>query len=120
MKCYNHPGIDAVAICKSCARGLCHECLTEVGKSTACKNRCEADVTTLNDLVQRGSTAYQKTSSNMSRAAFFILLLGMVFLVIGLLTSVGSRPNYFCIVMGILFIAWGISQFVSARRFRQK
>jgi hypothetical protein len=120
MKCYNHLEVDAVGLCKSCGRGLCHDCVSEVGTSISCKNRCESDVAAINEMLQRGRTAYQKTSSTMFRSGFFILLLGAVFLIIGLLTSMSSGPNYFLIVMGILFVAWGISHFVSARRLSQK
>ena len=120
MKCFNHPEADAVAICKSCNRGLCHQCMVEVGKSSSCKNRCEADVTMLNELVERGRTAYQKSSNTLFRTGLFTLLLGAVFLLIGLLMSDASGAKYFIIVMGLLFVGWGISYFVSARRLRQK
>ena len=120
MKCYNHPEIDAVGLCKSCGLGLCHECVSEVGTSISCKNRCEADVAALNELVQRGRTAYQKTSGTYLRSGIFILLLGLVFLLIGIASSINSQPNYFLLITGALFICWGISYFFSARRFGQK
>ena len=69
MKCYYHQTVDAVALCKSCSRALCAECISEVGLSCSCRNRCEADVATLNDLVQRGRSAYQKASANQFRSA---------------------------------------------------
>ncbi len=120
MKCYNHPEIDAVALCKSCARGLCHECISEVGTSISCKNRCEADVAAVSELLQRGRTAYQKTSNTYLRSGIFILLLGAVFLLIGIVSSVNSQPNYFLIITGALFVCWGISCLFSARRIGQK
>src|SRR5580658_9442633 len=115
MRCFNHPEVDAVAICKSCSRALCHECVSEVGKSASCKNRCEADVAALNELVQRGRTAYQKTSSTYLRSGIFVLLLGLVFFLIGIATSFGPKPDYFLLITGGLFIAWGISYFFSAK-----
>lgn len=78
------------------------------------------DVTTLNELLERGRTAYQKSSNTLLRTGIFTLLLGAVFLVIGLLMSDASGAKYFIIVMGLLFVGWGISYFVSARRLRQK
>lgn len=88
--------------------------------SISCKNRCEADVATLNELVQRGRTAYQKSSSTLFRSGIFILLLGTVFLLIGVASRLGSQPNYFFLATGALFVAWGISHLFSARRLRQK
>jgi hypothetical protein len=44
MHCFNHAEEHAVAVCKSCGRGLCHDCTTEVEKAQACKGRCESDL----------------------------------------------------------------------------
>jgi len=95
MKCYNHPNVDAVASCKSCARGLCHECIAEVGLSCSCRGRCEADVATLNDLVERGRTAYQKASATYFRSGVFITMLGAVFELLGTVGVASSkRPEW--------------------------
>jgi hypothetical protein len=69
-------------------------------------------VAALNELLQRGRSAYQKTSSAFARSGVFILLLGAVFLTIGIISSIGSQPNYFLLLTGILFVVWGISQFL--------
>jgi ABC-type transport system involved in multi-copper enzyme maturation permease subunit len=71
-------------------------------------------------MLQRGRTAYQKASGTFLRSGIFILLLGAVFLTIGIISSIGSQPNYFLIVTGLLFVGWGISQFLTVRRYRQK
>jgi hypothetical protein len=123
MKCFYHPTVDAVALCKSCSRALCSGCIAEVGLSCSCRNRCEADVATLNDLVERGRTAYQKTSATYFRSGLFTLLLGSVFLVLGvfgLVSGTGGEWDYFLLLVGLLFAGWGVSQFVSARTMRQK
>lgn len=62
MKCFNHASVDAVSVCKSCGRGLCRDSIAEVGLSCSCKGDCEQVVATMNDLVARGRTAYQKMS----------------------------------------------------------
>ena len=123
MKCFYHPAVDAVALCKSCSRALCVDCIAEVGLSCSCRNRCEADVATLNDLVERGRTAYQKTSSTYFRTGLFTFLLGAVFLVLGgfgVASGVAEAPAYFLLVIGVLFAGWAFSYFVSARRMNQK
>lgn len=78
---------------------------------------------TLNDLVERGRTAYQKTSATYFRSGLFTLLLGVPFLIlgsVGVSSGTGGEWGYFLLVMGILFIGWGVSHFVSARRMSQK
>jgi hypothetical protein len=123
MKCFNHAAVDAVAVCKGCGRALCRECVVEVGRSCSCRNRCEADVATHNDLVERGRTAYQKTSATYFRSGIFTLLLGVMFLLIGLAgVSKGTEGawGYFPLVMGFVFAGWAVSHFVSAKRLGQK
>ena len=39
MKCFTHPKEDAVAICKSCGKGVCQECAVIVADESYCK-RC--------------------------------------------------------------------------------
>lgn len=123
MKCFYHPTVDAVAVCKSCGRALCADCIADVGLSCSCRNRCEKDVATLNDLVERGRTAYQKTSATMFRTALFALLLGLLFLVVGVrgaLSQPGGEWEYLWLLVGILFSGWGVSHLLSARKMSQK
>lgn len=123
MKCYYHPTVDAVATCKSCCRALCRDCIAEVGLSCSCRGRCEADVSTLNDLVERGRTAYQKTSANYFRSGVFVTMLGVIFLslgVVGVTSSESSEWSYFFLFVGLIFSGWDVSHFVSARKMRQK
>jgi hypothetical protein len=123
MKCFNHQSENAVALCKSCSRALCPDCIAEVGLSCSCRNRCEADVAILNDLVQRGRTVYQKNSSTLFWAGLFTSLMGSGFLLLGVVSIATGQPLAVSVIptiMGTLFLAWGISYFVSARRMKQK
>jgi len=43
MNCFYHPNQEAIGTCKSCGKGLCAACATDLGKGLACRNRCEAD-----------------------------------------------------------------------------
>ena len=78
---------------------------------------------TLNDLVERGRTVYQKTSGIYFWSGLFILLLGSLFLVLGVFgaaSGTGVEWGYFLLVVGLLFVGWGVSYFISARRMSQK
>ncbi|HTQ15366.1 MAG TPA: SoxR reducing system RseC family protein [Rhizomicrobium sp.] len=50
MKCFYHPGADAVGSCKHCSRGLCRACAGEA-ESLACPQRHETQVAQLDKLV---------------------------------------------------------------------
>ncbi|HUJ11496.1 MAG TPA: hypothetical protein VL171_15895 [Verrucomicrobiae bacterium] len=122
MKCFYHPTVDAVGICKSCNRGLCPDCIANVGTSCSCKNRCEADVAAINEMLQRGRTAHQKTSSTYLRSGIIMALIGVVFVLFGLGNlndPESSGSGRFFLVFGILVLGLAGSFFVTARRFRQ-
>lgn len=119
MKCFYHGDADAVALCKSCARGICHDCCAEVGTTVACRGRCEADVESLTDLIARNKSAYGKTSATYLRAGIFSFILGVAFVGIG--SSLGHRtPNLFLLILGGIFILYGVTQIFAARRWREK
>jgi hypothetical protein len=123
MKCFNHSTVDAVAVCKSCGRALCRDCIAEVGLSCSCRGRCESIVATENELRERGSTAYQKTSASYLRSGIFIMLLGGLFLLLGVVGLAGREQsgwNYFMLVIGVLFAGMGVSNLISAKRLRQR
>src|SRR5882724_3744284 len=93
MKCFTHSNVDAVALCKSCGRALCLECVTEVGLSCSCKGRSETVVATMDDLIERGLTAYLKSSATQMRNGILIILLGVLFVLFSLPT--GARSPFF-------------------------
>lgn len=123
MKCYNHSNVEAVAVCRSCGRALCRDCVTEVGLSCSCKGRCESVVATMDDLVERGRTAYQKSSTLQQRNGIFIILLGVAFLtiaLIGLSRGESSEWSYFMLAAGVLFGGLGVTSLIAAKRLREK
>jgi hypothetical protein len=80
MKCFNHEGVDAVAICKNCNKALCHACAVDVGNGVACVGPCEREVAALNELIRRNSTAAQRTSYAYRRNAIVCILIAMIFI----------------------------------------
>ena len=60
----------------------------------------------MNDLVERGRTAYQKSSATQMRSGVFVVLLGGLFLFFGIVSSSGERStwDYFLLGVGLLFI----------------
>ena len=123
MKCFCHSGYDAIAICKACGRGLCSGCVAEVGLSCSCRNRCEDDVGTLNDLVQRTKTSYQKTSATYYRIGAFTLLIGIIIMTVRFTIAMGDKATEWgaiLVLLGILFTGLGSSHFTSGKRIGQK
>lgn len=113
MFCYYHEGRPAVGCCRSCLKGVCRDCAVDMDRGLACRDRCETDVrellATIHQSVQTraASGGILKASKSMwgGLAAVALLvgagvgawgltlpvfreisLLGIPFLVIGLLT----------------------------------
>ena len=120
MKCFYHGDAEAVAICKSCGRGICHECCAEIGTGAACRNRCEGDVEVINDMIQRNKSSFQKAGSAYTRSGVFLTALGLVFSAVGLYSVRDGHPQWFLLIMGVAFFIYGLSNFGLARRWRAK
>jgi hypothetical protein len=115
VNCFYHPGVCAVGICKSCGKGLCPDCATDLGKGLACRNQCEADVTALRELTARNirnAPAYERIvrsnrGAQYAGATFFILT-GSVFAALPIdhyLTGQFEAFDLFPLILGVLFFA---------------
>ncbi len=114
MKCYNHPETDAVAICKSCGKALCHECAVDVGRGIACKGICEADVQMINSIVDRNTKAYSTLKSRSLFGPIFLIITGMVFVGYGLTSAYASGLS---IILGICFVLYGVVVMIANKRY---
>jgi hypothetical protein len=92
MECFYHEGATAVGSCRSCLKGLCRSCATELEGGLACAGRCESMVRSVVATIQQ-SARYQGVSTGLLRSARG-LWLG--------LTAVAA-------LVGLLVIAWGVS-----------
>jgi hypothetical protein len=116
VRCFYHHDVDAVAVCKSCSRGLCPACAADVGSGVACRDRCETEVRAINEVIARNKTAYQKTEDAYMRNALF-------YAVLGALCLTGGFANYlgYALVLvpaGLVFLLAAFLQYSTARKFR--
>lgn len=120
MNCFTHPQA-AIGICKHCGRGLCHDCVVEVELSLACKSRCEAHVAALNELLDRGKTAYQKTAGAYTKIATVMGLTGLLFTVVGIMMR---KADFIALLvftpLGLVFLLCSVFFFHSAKQYRSR
>lgn len=118
MKCFYHHDIDAVALCKACSRALCPACAADVHPGTACVNRCEADVAALNTIVERSKTAYQKTGQAYKRNAIATMILGALFIVMGVvpILMTGKYGTAVVALLGPVFLLWSYFSYRSGKQ----
>ena len=82
MRCYYHRDVEAVATCRSCCRGLCDACITEVNKVSACRGRCEADVAAVQALIGRSDAAMVTAGRQLRIAALVCVLFAGLFVLL--------------------------------------
>jgi hypothetical protein len=111
MRCYYHRDRDAVGLCKSCGKGLCEDCQTDLGAGLACKGRCEDSVHGLIALVQHNVRAVPtaKALLRLNRpvslgASLFMLAAGGTFIALG---ALDARVRPIAVIGGIL-CAFGV------------
>ena len=88
MHCFYHENKEAVGTCKSCGKGLCRECVVDLGKGLACRGRCETDVQGMIQLIDRNvrlsatatRTVLQGRGIRISTGIFHILIGGLFFI----------------------------------------
>src|SRR5262245_7896203 len=90
MRCFYHNERDAIGTCKSCGKGICHECAADLKKGLACKGRCEADVQALLELIARNiemapasARLLQVSKSSRIGVVVFYFLMGLIFTIGG-------------------------------------
>ena len=120
MKCFVHEKIDALAVCRSCGRGLCRDCITEVGLTCSCKGDCEEVVATMNDLVVRGRTQFQKISNAQFRFGITFGLFGLILMALSGVSFANSENGYYFLALASPLLILGALMMYSAKRLREK
>ena len=118
MRCFYHDSTEAVAICKSCNRGICRDCAVEFKNGVACKNRCEAEVEAVNQIIDRNKTSYEKTSSAYSGNAIIYLMFAIVSGFWGL-KQIANQPlvGWLMVALGLVFLVAALFNYSTSKRF---
>ena len=54
MKCFQHRDNDAIAICKSCAKGVCSVCAIDASPGVACSEACKVSSVETSEMIRAG------------------------------------------------------------------
>ena len=105
MNCFNHQEKSAIGGCKHCYKGLCSDCMVDLGHGIACKNKHETEVENINMIISNNTKVYASASKNTLIAPIFYLFLGLVFAGFGY--SKGGM-NSLGFILGAGFIVFGV------------
>jgi hypothetical protein len=119
VKCF-YDAQEATGVCKNCGRGVCNDSAATVGKSLACKARCEEEVGVLNELFSRNRTIYKRNAGIYTRYAVVPGLLGVFSLGYALFQqdSLGSITSFYAGAGVLMLLAAGIALY-NGRQFRK-
>lgn len=116
MNCFYHRGVAAVAICKNCGRGLCVDCVAEIGTAIACKNKCETDVEVMNKVFKQSKKAFDNYSKAYSLSTLWLSLIGIGFIVSAFILT--PKLMGFQISMGILMLIGAVFYYFLGKRYK--
>ncbi|GAB4197426.1 MAG: hypothetical protein Tsb002_31530 [Wenzhouxiangellaceae bacterium] len=106
MHCFNHENAEAVGICKHCSKGVCADCVTDLGFGLACKNLHEAQVEAVNAVIENNTRIYAAAPANSLITPVFYLFMGIVFAAYGYQSRDGLTSLAF--IMGVGFIIFSL------------
>ncbi|MGA9472199.1 MAG: hypothetical protein WBV36_07030 [Terriglobales bacterium] len=112
MKCFNHPGMDAVGSCKNCFKGVCVQCAKDTGIGVVCSAPCEEEVKSIRAMVERNRKVYPFAARNHFKNAIWLTAMAAVFIVYGLVTHRGL----FTIAFGAVLLLGAAFSVFSGRR----
>ena len=117
MKCFYHQDVDAVGICKSCQKGVCMDCLVEVGHSIACRSTCEEHVGIVDAMVNKSivTVSSQKKYSHFTPLFLIACGISILFLFFSIDGKFGL-PS----LLGFVLIGFGVfNHFLNRRLLKE-
>lgn len=114
MRCFNHPDLDAVGVCKVCQKGLCPACGADLGHSLACKATHEEQAARLHALVQRNLTIQRAAGGARYAGPVFMAFMGAAMTMLA--TQMPRTSNTAFDVIGVGFLVYAAVMFTAQRR----
>lgn len=117
MRCFNHPDVEAVGICKHCSKGICKECVEDSGHGIACSFPCVSEIRSLYAAISRNKKVYSIAAKAGLRNAIWFFLLGGIFFAFAVWTEIKDSPfMMYLFGMGALMIVAGVFALVNSRK----
>jgi hypothetical protein len=111
MKCFYHRDREAVGLCKSCGKGLCGDCQTDLGQGLACKDRCEDRVRSLIALIDHNVRVAPAARTIMRLNRRTWVLVGLFALITGIFITILSASDErirLVVPLGLLVSLFGV------------
>lgn len=114
MKCFNHHDRDAFGTCKTCGKGLCLDCMTEVSGMIVCKDNPKCAET-----AKLVSISYNNIKSAYSnRARLLTTLLGITFFITGIVFGFIGLGDIGTMILAFVFCVMGITLIINNSKIK--
>jgi len=118
MKCFRHHSEDAVGICKSCGKGVCPKCTTELTNGLACKDSCEKRVNLINRTLDNNQNVISASNKQIKNIASMGVIVGVLLAISGIYFMQFDKVNGgVFIAIGIVFILSGIMRLAKKSQY---
>lgn len=111
MDCFVHPGSGAVAICKTCCKGICHRCARPHELGIYCSAECADHGAKMQTVNKRVLKLYSvgEARTPLGSAVVIYGVLGLAFSIFGLWSAFQAeaidKGDTFAIAMGLVLLA---------------
>lgn len=118
MKCINHDDVEAIGICKNCFKAVCKQCIVPNQYDfIVCSANCLEEAAAAQIMTDKAKMAYGLKPGRLPVTSIFTLLSGFFFSLWGLLTILGgSLWGFFVLALGAIFIVAGVLYWVNQRK----
>ena len=118
MNCFRHDSQAAVGICKSCGRGLCRTCASEVPNGLACRGSCEDRVALLNRVIDRSTDNLAVVNAQARTQGLHSIVVGFVFVGFGFWAyrDAMNALGVFAGALGALIALYGVIRAFGKKR----
>ena len=119
MNCFYHPEKPAIALCKSCGRGLCLDCAADIGDGLACMSRCEERARIINRMIDTNKQILSAANTQLRRGMVFTIVTGLLFGAFGFYLGFdrGGLPGIIFIALGLAFLIRGVLSYTRGARY---
>jgi hypothetical protein len=116
MKCFVHPSLEAVGACKYCFKGICSSCARDTPVGLVCSDRCEAEVRSIKEIVERNRKMLPVAARSHMRSAVILFAMCIIFFGFGTLQERSSSFQLFLIAMGTVMLMGAGFAVLNSRR----
>lgn len=107
MNCFKHPETPSVGICKFCQKGLCQECVHDLGHGLACREHLR-EVNDLQTVFLAQSPSFKKITGTSWGYVFIVLGIYLSATALMEMLETSTKFSWMGLGLGVIFVSVGV------------